>query len=372
MSGLHVEAVHHRISDQTVLDGTDLMVPTGCVLTLLGASGCGKTTLLRAIAGFDPPAAGTIRLGGRVLDALGVHVPAEKRGIGFVPQEGTLFPHLDVAGNVGFGLRRAERRGGRIAEVLRMAELEGLERRYPNQISGGQQQRVALARALAPRPSLVLLDEPFNALDLSLRRSVAADVIALLRASAATAILVTHDPYEAFASADLVAVMHAGRITQCAEPAIVYHRPANLETARLTGGTIELRGIVHGDHVETPLGRIKLSPGSIAHGAAHVVLRPEQVVPVTSEEGIAARRLSNVFRGDHTLATIMVDNAVFDIRTNSTVDVSRPLYLRTDGACMAFSPPQRPLDAEPYAAAAATPDRAARYLPVTPYNGPPG
>jgi iron(III) transport system ATP-binding protein len=336
VSFLTVQGLRQGYGRQEVLSEIDLAVPIGRVLALLGASGCGKTTLLRAIAGFEPPRAGSIVLGQRVLDAPGVHVAPERRRIGFVPQEGTLFPHLSVGGNVGFGLSRAERRNGRIAEVLGLAKLEGFERRYPHQISGGQQQRVALARALAPRPGLVLLDEPFNGLDLALRRSVAADVIAMLRASAATAILVTHDPQEAFNSADLVAVMHAGRLLQCADPISVYRRPASLETARLTGGTVELEGIASGGHALTALGNLALQPGSPTAGGVRVVLRPEQIVPTLAGRGIAVERLSSAFRGNHALVRVAVGGAELELRLPSMVDPDEPLHLRIAGACMAF------------------------------------
>jgi iron(III) transport system ATP-binding protein len=341
MSTLRVEGVRQTYGGGDVLAGVSLTLPSGGVLALLGQSGCGKTTLLRAIAGFEPPSAGTIMLGERVLDAPGSHLPVEQRRIGFVPQEGTLFPHLTVAGNVAFGLSRAERRSGRVAEALRLAKLEGMESRYPNQISGGQQQRVALARAMAPRPGLILLDEPFNALDLALRRSVSVDVIAMLRASAATAVLVTHDPHEAFASADLVAVMHAGRVTQCADPETVYRRPASLQTARLTGGTVELLGTVQGNHVHTGLGVLPLQPGSTEAGRAVVVLRPEQIVPTASGDGVAVRRIASVFRGDHARVTIAVADTELDLRLSSTIDPAAPLHLRIEGACVAF-PADRP------------------------------
>ena len=337
MSVLRVDGLRQSYGRQEVLLGIDLVLPSGGVLALLGASGSGKSTLLRAISGFDPPLAGSIVLGERVLDAPGVHVPAERRRIGFVPQEGTLFPHLTVAGNVAFGLGRAERRNGRVAEVLHLAKLEGFERRYPHQISGGQQQRVALARALAPQPGLILLDEPFNALDLELRRSVSADVIAMLRASAATAILVTHDPQEAFTSADLVAVMHAGRLLQCADPVTVYRRPASLAIARLTGGTVELAGTVRDGRAETALGELPLQPGSPGAGPVRVVLRPEQIVPTVAGRGVPVRRIASAFRGDHALVTVAVGGTELELRLPSMVDPHEELYLRIAGACMAFA-----------------------------------
>jgi iron(III) transport system ATP-binding protein len=337
VKGLRVDCVRQSYGRQEILKGVDLALETGGILALLGASGCGKTTLLRAIAGFERPEAGTILLDGRTLEAPGVHLPTELRRIGFVPQEGTLFPHLTVAGNIAFGLDRTERRSGRVAEVLHLAKLDGLDRRYPHQISGGQQQRVALARALAPRPSLVLLDEPFNALDLALRRDIAADVIAMLRASAATAILVTHDPLEAFASADLVAVMHAGCIMQCAPPAIVYRCPASMEVARLTGGVIELAGIVRGNCADTVLGRIPLMPdGGVTEGDARIMLRPEQIVPTLAGQGVAVQRIGSMFRGDHALVTVAVGGVELRLRVSGLMDACGPLYLQVVGTGVAF------------------------------------
>jgi iron(III) transport system ATP-binding protein len=303
-----------------VLRGVDLDVPAQAVVAVLGPSGCGKTTLLRLIAGFEAADRGRIEMNGRVLDTPGAHVPAEKRHIGYVPQEGTLFPHLSVADNVGFGLDRAARRGGRIAEALALTGLAGLEKRYPHQISGGQQQRTALARALAPRPELILLDEPFAALDLALRRSVCADVVAVLRQNRATAILVTHDPQEAFTSADLVAVMRAGLIVQSADPATVYRQPADAETARLTGSAIFLDGTMRDGGVATALG----------------VLTPYPGAPANPGEGSAAHLVSATFQGDHLLATVDVAGIAIDLRLASLEALPKTLHLRVTGACMTY------------------------------------
>jgi iron(III) transport system ATP-binding protein len=172
MSHITVTDVHKRFGDTAVLRGVNLDLPQGSVLALLGPSGCGKTTLLRLIAGFDPLEQGRIAFDEKTIASPRIFVPPERRGIGYVPQEGTLFPHLTVEGNIRFGLPRRANRQRRIQEVLSLTGLEGLGQRFPHELSGGQQQRVALARALAPGPSLVLLDEPFNALDLDLRRSM--------------------------------------------------------------------------------------------------------------------------------------------------------------------------------------------------------
>ncbi len=339
MSLLLVEAVYKTHAGQPVLRGVDLEVPPQAIVALLGPSGCGKTTLLRLIAGFEAADMGRIAMNGRVLEGPGRHVPAERRHIGYVPQEGTLFPHLTVAENVGFGLTRAARREGRVGEALQLTGLTGLDRRYPHQISGGQQQRTALARALAPRPDLILLDEPFAALDLGLRRTVCADVVALLRHHKATAVLVTHDPQEAFASADLVAVMQDGRVIQCAEPQTLYRQPVNADVARLTGAAIILDGAIQGGRVATALGSLQPQPGGPDSGRVRVMLRPEQVVRVAPGEGIAVQRLATAFRGDHTLATVGVDGVCLELRLTLPDAVPETLHLRVLGACMAYAAP---------------------------------
>lgn len=221
MNDLHVQGLTKAYGPAApVLRGLDLDVPGGALAAVLGPSGCGKTTLLRIVAGFLHADTGTVTVGGRELTGPAVHLPPERRRIGIVPQEGALFPHLSVARNVAFGLtglERAERRR-RTEDMLDLVGLAGYGDRMPHELSGGQQQRVALARALAPRPQLVLLDEPFNALDSALRAGVRTDVRAALRATGATAVLVTHDQQEALSTADLVAVVRQGRVAQCDTP----------------------------------------------------------------------------------------------------------------------------------------------------------
>ncbi|MFG3436938.1 ABC transporter ATP-binding protein [Nonomuraea sp. NPDC047897] len=262
-----------------VLDGLDLAVPSGLLAAVLGPSGCGKTTLLRVVAGFLRADAGTVELGGRVLCRPGAHLPPERRRVGVVPQEGALFPHLSVAGNVAFGLTgtaRAERRR-RTGELLELVGLPGYGERMPHELSGGQQQRVAVARALAPAPDLVLLDEPFNALDSALRAEVRADVRAALRATGATGLLVTHDQQEALSTADLVAVLRQGRVAQCGTPEEVYRRPADLWVAGFVGEAVFLPATVEDGAAATPLGRVPLVGDRRGRGGV-VVLRPEQLV----------------------------------------------------------------------------------------------
>ena len=345
MTGLIVEGLWQRRGATPVLRGVDLTIPHGAIVALLGPSGCGKTSLLRLIAGFEPADEGRITLDDQVLEAPGRHVPAERRRIGYVPQDGTLFPHLTVEANVGFGLGRAERRRGDVAAALALTGLTGLERRWPHQLSGGQQQRTALARALAPRPGLVLLDEPFAALDRALRRSVCADVVALLRASGATAVLVTHDPQEAFASADTVAAMRAGVIVQHADGETLYRRPADLDIARLTGATIVLPGVMRGDHVDTALGLLPVAVG--AAGAVQAMLRPEQVR--AADDGVELRVLARVFRGDHTLLTVEAAGQPIEIPLAAPPPPGETARLRVDGPVVAYSigrPPVTGISAE--------------------------
>ena len=213
--------LHKSFGTHPVLTGLDLNVPAGSFTAILGSSGSGKTTLLRLLAGFDRPDRGVLKIGERVVDGAGVHVQPELRRIGYVPQEGGLFPHLTVAANVGFGLSRTARRG-RVRELLELVGLTDLGRRYPHQLSGGQQQRVALARALAIEPEVVLLDEPFASLDAHLRASVREEVQRILRASATTTLLVTHDQDEALSLSDRVAVLRDGKIAQHATPQELY------------------------------------------------------------------------------------------------------------------------------------------------------
>jgi iron(III) transport system ATP-binding protein len=219
-----------------VLDGLELEVPAGSFVAVLGASGCGKSTLLRVLAGFESADRGSVRIGEAVVDDGARRLPASRRRVGHVPQEGALFPHLDVRANIAFGLPRAERRGGaRVAELIASLGLDGLEPRRPHELSGGQQQRVALARALAPRPTVVLLDEPFSALDPDLRDRTRTDIRAALRELGTTTILVTHDQDEALSLADHVALLRDGRIAQAGTPQELYRTPADVETARFLG-----------------------------------------------------------------------------------------------------------------------------------------
>ncbi|SFR29801.1 iron(III) transport system ATP-binding protein [Lentzea waywayandensis] len=270
MSGLTVKRLVAGYGGDPVLREVDFEVQEGGLLAVLGPSGCGKTTLLRVLAGFHPASSGEVWLGERQLTA---DVPPERRGIGIVPQEGALFPHLSVAGNVGFGLRRGER-GARVEELLDLVGLSGFGARMPGELSGGQAQRVALARALAPRPGVVLLDEPFSALDAGLREELRADVRATLRSAGATALLVTHDQEEALGMADLVAVLRDGAVAQLARPQTIYSSPADLGVALFVGEAVTFSGIARSGLVRTPLGTLPVS----GEGHGTVLLRPEQLI----------------------------------------------------------------------------------------------
>ena len=259
-----------------VLHGVDLQVAPGERLALLGPSGCGKTTLLRVVAGLERPSAGTVTVGGRVVVGPGAWVPPERRRVGLVFQDGALFPHRSVAGNVGYGLgRREPDRQARIDAALAMVGLDGLGDRAPDELSGGQQQRVALARALAPRPGVLLLDEPFSDLDAALRVQVRGEVRDLLEHLAISAVFVTHDQEEAFLLGDRVAVMSEGRIVQVDTPEALYRRPATAWVAGFVGEANLLEGSGEGAVAATPLGPVPLVEP--AHGAVQVLVRPEAV-----------------------------------------------------------------------------------------------
>jgi iron(III) transport system ATP-binding protein len=311
MTELRVEQLYKAFGANPVLAGVDLTVPAGSLTAILGPSGSGKTTLLRVIAGFEWPDRGTVVLGGVTVAAGREQIAPERRRIGYVPQEGSLFPHLDVQRNIGFGLPRRERRGERVRELLRMIGMEGLGRRYPHELSGGQQQRVALARALAPRPALVLLDEPFSSLDAALRASVRAEVAELLRAAGTTALLVTHDQDEALSLADRVAVIRDGRIGQCDSPRELYDTPRDAGLARFVGEANLLPGRLLDGLVRTALGDLPLQDGAAVsrEGDAIVLIRPEQIrLSPTGEAGaLSGRVLACEYHGHDALLRVRAE-----------------------------------------------------------------
>lgn len=325
--GLRTVDLHKSFGSQAVLAGVDLEVPAGSLTAVLGPSGSGKTTLLRVVAGFERADRGTVVLGGRIVEDDHHALPPEQRGIGYVPQEGSLFPHLTVAANVAFGMPRTDRkkRGGPIDELLEMVGLSGLGRRYPHQLSGGQQQRVALARALAIRPALVLLDEPFSSLDAGLRSSVRADVQNVLRAGGITAVLVTHDQDEALSVADQVAVIRHGIIGQQGTPQDLYDHPVDPDMARFLGNANLVPAVVEGERVDTQFGPMPIRPdtrGQTVSGPVVALVRPEQLVvsPVPSGIGWRAVVRRTQFHGHDSVITV------------SSLDrPQEPVTVRTEG-----------------------------------------
>jgi iron(III) transport system ATP-binding protein len=280
MSTLRISGLQKAFDGHPVLHGIDLSVKSGSLVALLGPSGSGKTTLLRVLCGFERADAGTIEIDGRRVAGEGQHLPAEQRHIGYVPQEGALFPHLTVAENIVFGLPRAQRRTRhRVAELLELVGLpESYAKRAPQQLSGGQQQRVALARALAPSPGLVMLDEPFSSLDAALRIETREAVARALAAAGATAVLVTHDQAEALSLGHEVAVLWRGRLLQTAAPQTLYRRPVTRELAAFIGEAVLLPGTVAGGRAQCVLGTLPVVEGSTpANGDVDVMLRPEQI-----------------------------------------------------------------------------------------------
>jgi iron(III) transport system ATP-binding protein len=280
MAELRCEHLAASYGSRTVLDDVDLVVPEGRLTAILGASGSGKTTLLRVIVGFARADQGTVTVGGQLMAGGGrSHVPPHRRGVGYVAQEGALYPHLSVGQNVGFGLPRAERRHStRVREVLELVGLdEGYAGRRADELSGGEQRRVSLARALAPRPRLVLLDEPFSGLDASLRVETRQAVLNALDAAGTTAVLVTHDQAEALSMGHEVAVLRDGRLVQTAPPLDLYRTPIDIDVARFVGDAVVLRGHACAGRVTSALGTHPFV-GERLEGPVHVMVRPEQIV----------------------------------------------------------------------------------------------
>ncbi|HWH24559.1 MAG TPA: ABC transporter ATP-binding protein [Candidatus Limnocylindria bacterium] len=341
-----------RFGAVTALDGFDLEVPAGGILALLGPSGCGKTTALRLICGFEQPDAGSIEINGRQVATPMAAVPPERRRVGMVFQDFALFPHLNVRDNVGYGIRRDPDQRVRVNELLAMVGLTGDADRLPHQLSGGMQQRVALARALAPRPDVILLDEPFSNLDQALRTQLRGEVREILRRARTTAVFVTHDQDEALTVADHVCVMSRGRVEQCATPEIIYAEPATAFVASFVGTANFVHADCAGGVAHTAHGPVRLlgPAGRRQEGRALVVLRPEHFDVGEAPDGpstaggwrVLARRFAGaellylVARGDEQLWCEAGPQA----RRLSVGDTVR-VQLR-DVESVAFSAPQRP------------------------------
>ncbi|OVZ59986.1 ABC transporter ATP-binding protein [Pigmentiphaga sp. NML080357] len=316
MSHPHLQLDHVRLGYRmpdgmhVVVDDLSLVLHEGRIGCLLGPSGCGKSTVLRAISGFEPLMAGSIALHGQVVATSRRSLAPEKRRVGVMFQDYALFPHLSVADNVGFGLRREQAavRARRVAELLSLVGLAALAGKYPHELSGGQQQRVALARALAPRPELLLLDEPFSSLDVDLRERLADEVRGILKEAEATAILVTHDQAEAFAMADEIGVMAHGRIVQWDSAYNLYHYPATPFVAGFIGAGVLVPGrrLGNGERIRLEFGEADAAgppPDTGSDGAVSVLLRPDDVCP-DADSPVKARLVHKAFRGPDYLYTL--------------------------------------------------------------------
>jgi iron(III) transport system ATP-binding protein len=293
--------------DPAAVDNLTLELEKGEILALLGPSGCGKTTTLRLIAGFERPDDGVVEIGGKVMADAETFIPPEQRGVGVVFQEYTLFPHLTVEENIAFGLRKlsAQSRAQRLREVLETVGLTPFVWRYPHELSGGQQQRVALARALAPRPSVLLLDEPFSNLDADLRTQMLHEVYTILRELGTTAVFVTHDQEEALMVADRVGVLNQGRLEQLGRPEEVYHLPASRFVARFVGKANFIPGQVTQAGIATTIG-IFPNPQDLPQGTAvEVMIRPEQIDLLPDPAG-SATVVSRRFRGIDALVVVQL------------------------------------------------------------------
>ncbi len=320
-AALGFEGVSQRYGAVQALDGVDLTVNPGELVCLLGPSGCGKTTLLRIAAGIEVPTAGRVLLDGREVSGRTLFLPPERRGIGLMFQDYALFPHLSILENVTFGLRDLPARDATAIAMRALARV-GLEKYaadYPHMLSGGEQQRVALARSIAPRPGVLLMDEPFSNLDRRMRDAIREETVAILRETGATTVIVTHDPEEAMRTADRVVLMREGRVVQAGSAEEIYRRPADLFTARFFCDFNEIEGVRRGGRIETPIGHFPA--GALPEGGAAVVcVRPQGVRLRPPGMCLPGRLLSRRFLGEVDLVSVAVQG------------LDRPLQARVRGA----------------------------------------
>lgn len=345
MSTVEIHGVGVGYGTQPVLHDINLSVASGTTTAVLGPSGCGKTTLLRVITGFLAPDTGTVRIGDRTVVGSGQAVPPERRGVGYVRQDGGLFPHLDVGGNITFGMpRAARRRRERVGELLELVDLPGdTSTKRPDQLSGGQQQRVALARALALSPQVVLLDEPFSSLDTALRASTRDAVATALAETGATAILVTHDQQEALSFADRVAIMRDGRFSQVGTPREIYETPVDVREASFLSDVVRLPGRATDEGVSCALGVVRTPVGPTPFASSEVVdlvVRPEDLtltdVPGCVHGTVRATR----YHGAHALVrVVLTDGSEVSVRVTGRAlpDVGEIVPVRVDGPVLAFA-----------------------------------
>lgn len=345
MTSLSISHLSVKLGEREIISDLSFDLRQGEIASLLGPSGCGKTTLLRAIAGLIQPTSGTIRFGSQLVGVSSVVLPPNKRGTGYVPQQGALFPHLNVAKNISFGLDRELYTKKQISEIteemINLIGLPGFENRLPSQLSGGQQTRVALARALAIKPKLILLDEPFSALDAVLRDELRSEVVGLLRKLGSTAILVTHDREEALVSSDRVILMRSGRVVQDGTPEEVYEAPISPEIAASTGDVLVLGAQKLTDgQTRYPLSLSGI--GEAGSDTGYVVIRPEEIaVSSTSVDGIEGSLIHIDYYGHDAMLTVEVLNSPTPIKARvvgpTQFVVGQKVYLKHIGPVRYFA-----------------------------------
>lgn len=337
MSRLQLNKMHISFGASHIVRGVTLQLEQGEIGCLLGPSGCGKTTLLRAIAGFQALQLGSISIDNNTVSDSNKTLPPEQRGVGMVFQDFALFPHLNVADNISFGMRRASsaERHQRVDELLDRIGLPGYHKRFPHELSGGQQQRIALARALAPKPGLLLLDEPFSSLDAELRERLAVEVRELLKNEGITALLVTHDQQEAFAMADKAGVMYQGELLQWDTPYQLYHQPRHQLVADFIGHGVLLQGTVNTQgSLASPLGMLEHPSLMQVAGGTPVsfLVRPDDIVP-DPDSRLRGKIKARGFRGAHNLYTVQLNSGIELLTlspSHEVLDVGADIGLRAE------------------------------------------
>lgn len=332
---LTLSNVNIKYSQRTIVNNLSFHLQQGEIGCLVGPSGCGKTTLLRAIAGFEPTHAGSISMQQRVLSSATTQLPPEQRNIGMVFQDFALFPHLTIFDNIAFGLRKQplKQQQQRVRQLLERIGLSDFEQRYPHQLSGGQQQRIALARALAPKPRILLMDEPFSSLDALLRESLASEVRSLIKAEGVTALLVTHDQQEAFAMADRLGVMCQGELLQWDSPYNLYHQPKHPFIADFIGTGVLLNAQVNAQlELESPLGTLAhhaIDP-SLRQQQVQLLVRPDDLI-LDNQSPLRAKIVAKAFRGAYYLYTAELSNGkhvLFLAPSHSQYELGNDIGLR--------------------------------------------
>jgi iron(III) transport system ATP-binding protein len=321
-AALSFQDLHLSYGGKPALRGVSLTIAPGEIVALLGPSGCGKSTLLRLAAGLERPAAGRIAMAGRPLAGEGIFVAPEERGIGLMFEDYALFPHLDVAANIGFGLygRRKAEAAGIVADLLARIGLADRARAYPHMLSGGEQQRVALARALAPSPAVLLMDEPFSNLDQRLRRGMRAETTGLLKSAGAAALMVTHDPDDALAVADRIALMRDGRIVQVETPIEVWNRPADRWVAAFFADLLEIPAIIRSERAETPLG--SFAAPDRPDGPALVCIRRDAFDLASPNPELAGRVETSRFIGEYLILCVRIEGQEQPVEIHAPADHS--------------------------------------------------